>query len=864
MRVDIGRAIYLGLGVVLAASFVVDLLVFTTISDLTTRVVLRWLALSTLWLLGIRMLIERLRRAADALRLSEVRFQRLAEATIEGVVVHDNGTVVEMNPAAEALFGRSADDMIGRSILEFVAPEAVASVLSRVLSQHEELYEATGLRADGTRFPLEVLGRRLPRAGRTMRVVSLRDISAKRRAEQAAQLNEARYRHLVEQAADGIFVADESGRVIDVNPAGCELLLYPREDILGHGLWKFLPPTDVAHQPVRTPDEASGGVFRSERRMLRRDGTTIDVDVCVSRLADGAMLGMVRDVTDQKAAAAALRDSEERYRLLVEASPLPIGVHSEGKIVYMNSAAMRIAGASRPEDIVAKPMLDFVHPDYRAMVAERARRALIEGVGAPPAEAKFLRLDGDVLDVEMASMPIQFKGKPAVQVVMHDVTERKRAEDALRYEALHDRLTGLANRIGIDARFHELIEANSGVLLAAALMLDLDRFKEINDALGHRFGDAALCEVARRWQRVIGNDGLLGRLSGDEFLVVMAHSDVERARSLGGALQHALDEPFVIESHRFSLGVSVGISIAPDDAANPEELLRHADMAMYAAKQAGSGCLVYQPQYERHRPDQLALISELRDATTLNQLVLHYQPQVRLHDGSVDGVEALIRWQHPTRGLLSPEHFVPFAESTGLIGSVTRWVLDEALRRCRMWSDQGMDLSMSVNVSMRDLQDGWLPTTIQELLDLHGVSPDSLKIEITESTFMANPAGTSQVLNDLRRLGVKVSMDDFGTGYSSLAYLKNLPVDELKLDRTFVRDLPRTRADHAIVKAAVALGRDLGLTLVAEGVEDEQTLRILRSLGCDLVQGFEVSRPLPPVELEAWLRSRNNPAEQAA
>jgi diguanylate cyclase (GGDEF)-like protein/PAS domain S-box-containing protein len=528
--------------------------------------------------------------AAEALRLSEERFRRLADATMEGIIIHDQGRIVEVNHATELLFGYRAEELVGTSVLELAAPESRPTVVEHGMAGSQEPYEMVALRADGSRLHIEVLGRPMPRAGGTVRVAAVRDVSERRQAEAAVRESEARYRHLVEQAADGIFLADERGHICEVNSSGCALLGYSAEELLHYRLTDLIAPDDLAQRPVRSPLE-SGEVIRGHRRMQRKDGTEIDVDVCVSRLADGLMLGMVRDITEQKRAAAALRESEERYRLLVEASPLPIGVHSQGRIVYMNAAALRMSGATHPEQVIGRSMLDFVHPDFRAMVVERARRALAEGVGAPPAEEKFLRLDGQVLDVEMASMPVRYEGRPAVQVVMHDITERKRAEAALRHQALHDTLTGLANRALLDERLHQALETGRTTAAAAGLLvIDLDRFKEVNDSLGHRFGDAVLKQVAARWQQALaearpsgGESPTLARLSGDEFAVLLA--EAHGGDGLEGRVRARVAE--AAAEFGFPLSVSVGLAgCEPGERCELAELFERADQAMYEEKAA--------------------------------------------------------------------------------------------------------------------------------------------------------------------------------------------------------------------------------------------------------------------------------------
>ncbi|MGY1653816.1 bifunctional diguanylate cyclase/phosphodiesterase [Geodermatophilus sp. SYSU D01119] len=422
----------------------------------------------------------------------------------------------------------------------------------------------------------------------------------------------------------------------------------------------------------------------------------------------------------------------------------------------------------------------------------------------------------------------------------------------LATEAHHDPLTGLANR----RRFTEQVERTiygRPHRSAAVLMIDLDRFKEINDSFGHSVGDDLLCLVGPRLQAALGPGDLLARMGGDEFAVLLPDAGDCRARDVAERLGEALREPFVLDGQPLHVDASIGVALCPDHGRDRSLLLARADTAMYGAKRGRSGWCVWTPEGTTDSRDRLRTLEELRAALDTEQLVPHYQPKVCLRTGDVIGVEALVRWEHPTRGLLTPDVFLPLAEQAGLMRRLTLRVLERSLLDLRRWRDAGHDLGVAVNLSVSNLQDLALPEQVALLLEARGVPPEALVLEITEDVLMADAARSQQVLADLRRLGVRLSVDDYGTGYSSLTYLRALPVDELKLDRSFVTSLTRDPRAGAIVRSTQQLSRDLGMTFVVEGVEDAATLEELRRLDCDVAQGWHVGRPMPADRFPGWL-----------
>jgi diguanylate cyclase len=425
----------------------------------------------------------------------------------------------------------------------------------------------------------------------------------------------------------------------------------------------------------------------------------------------------------------------------------------------------------------------------------------------------------------------------------------------IRQQALSDALTGLPNRILLHDRTGQAIrQADRELVPAALLLLDLDRFKEVNDTLGHHYGDQLLIQVGERLRAALRQVDTVARLGGDEFAVLLPRIETaEGAVTVANKLQAALEEPFVLEGLALEVEASIGLALYPEHGNDPDELLQRADIAMYAAKQAHAGFVLFDPKLDQHSPRRLALLGELRRAIEHQQLVLHYQPKVDAHTRRVLGVEALVRWQHPTHGLIPPDEFIPLAERTGLITPLTHHVLDAALRQCRAWQQAGHELTVAVNISTRRLLDLALPDEVAGLIAACQVPARLLVLEITESTIMTDPTRALEVLGRLNEMGVQLAIDDFGIGYSSMAYLKSLPVHELKVDRSFVAQMTSNTSDAVIVRSTVDLGRNLGLRVVAEGVEDQTTWHELDALGCDAIQGYHVSRPVPADDLTSWL-----------
>ena len=436
-------------------------------------------------------------------------------------------------------------------------------------------------------------------------------------------------------------------------------------------------------------------------------------------------------------------------------------------------------------------------------------------------------------------------------------------EQQIRFQATHDALTGLPNRtLFLDRLSQAIAAARRQGRQVGMLIMDVDRFKEINDTLGHRFGDDLLVEVGRRLRQTTRESDTVARLGGDEFAVMFDADDALRAAEVARRVTGSLDTSFALAGVSIDVKASMGIALFPLHADDAEALMKRADIAMYDAKRTHASFSVYEPGRDEHSLRRLAILSELRHAVASNQLELHYQPKIDFASGRTVHAEALVRWRHPVHGMMPPDDFIGLAEQSGNIGIVTKWVLRRAIRDCAGWRRAGHELIVAVNLSALDLFDVELPTFISGLLHEAGLSPSQLILEITESAIMRDAAHAQKILRDLKERGLTLAIDDYGTGYSSLAHLRRLPVDELKIDKSFVANLGGDEAeDMVIVRSTIELGHNMGLRVIAEGVESEGAWHVLKSLGCDMAQGYFMSRPLPAEQFVAWLReSRWAPA----
>jgi len=830
--------------------------------------------------------VTRERSLVGELAASEERFRSLYGMVACGVLVQDSkGRVIDANAPAEAILGWSLAEMRGKktgilwaAITEEGKPvsQSQRPTMHALRSGQPKTREVLGIKrrtGDVKWVQIDTVPVLNPDGSPRQVVSSFIDITERKVAEQRLAESEAKYRLLFDRNPEAMWVREAgSNRFLAVNDTAVERYGYSREEFLAMSLEVIQPPEELAGMAEARGAEDS---YSGPSRHRRRNGTIISVEVSSHRLEFdglGARLVIATDVSERKRVQDQLAESELKLRTIFDQAPIGLArVDLEGKIQEANLSLRTMLGYAEGATPRAGSTEQGRAPSTEQLVGLRFDRLLYTPGGSEldlirdflkgdrdhyTAELPVRRRDGTQRWGSVSLSLVRGAGQEPLYLIgmLEDISDRKAQTELLEYQALHDSLTDLPNRTLLHDRLQQaILTAQREHRQLALLIMDLNRFKEVNDTFGHHLGDILLQQVGPRIMAQLRESDTVARLGGDEFAVVLPTADDEAGATLAARrLLKALEEPFVIEDRRLEVGGSIGIAITPQHGADPATLMRRADIAMYVAKRTRSGYTVYAPEHDKHSPGRLSLMGELRDALQGDALVLHYQPQVSLPAGTVVGVEALIRWQHPRHGLMPPDEFLTIAEETGLIVGVSEWALNAALEQSRSWSGRA-ELPVAVNVSMQNLQDEDLPALLATLLERHSIRPERLKIEVTETALMADPQRSAEIFAQLREMGVKVSVDDFGSGYSSLAYLKQLPVDELKIDRSFVIGITPSAEEIAIIRSAVEIGHSLGLTVVAEGVETQAAWDILAELGCDAAQGYLITRPLPARQLGRWL-----------
>ncbi|MCK6390745.1 MAG: EAL domain-containing protein [Azonexus sp.] len=597
------------------------------------------------------------------------------------------------------------------------------------------------------------------------------------------------------------------------------------------------------------------GAHESMRLMLQRNHQQIAEQAVELRTRIDALM----------AAKEKIRDSEAYNKVLFSDSRIPLIVIDPEKrrIIDCNQAAANIYGLETIYQVIGLDPIDISAPYQadgqasEAAATEKLKEAMARG--SLVFDWRHCRPSGDYWDAEVHLMPFRHEGRQLLQCSLQDITERKQAKKALEQLAMYDALTELPNRaLFLDRLQHAIAVAQRQEARCAVLFLDLDRFKEVNDTQGHAVGDAVLREVAQRFRSVLRNDELLARLGGDEFAVVTSKADEGSAILIAERLAGVLRKQVKVQGHSFSLGVSIGIALYPSDGETPDGLLRSADIAMYRAKSTGQDYVFYDAEMSCGLAEQIALARDLKAALEEDeqQLSLAFQPQIDLHSGLLTGAEALLRWQHPRLGQISPATFIPLAEERGMSQHLCDWVLHASCRQLVAWQRQGVSFTgrLAINISTRQIEDASFPDRLIDQIGSYGLSPACFELELTESGMMHNVSEATALLAKLSAAGFAIAIDDFGTGYSSLAYLKRLPANKLKIDQSFVRAMLGEHHDHAIVTTIIAMGKTLGLNTIAEGVENAEQAAALRTLGCDEAQGYLYAEPVTADDFaQRWL-----------
>lgn len=690
--------------------------------------------------------------------------------------------------------------------------------------------------------------------------------------------SEQRFRSLYGTVACGVMVLNTSGIILQVNSAAEHILglslaemrgkrpdqlwLAYRED--GSDVGSTERPGSVV---LRTRQPLRGFTMKISRPNGHERWLQIDSIPVIG--PDGQAVQVVSsflDLTERKQVEEALRQSEERFRAVFHRAALGIArIDLGGRIIEANPAFHRMLGYAT-EELADHPLAKFLHPDHThdGTLAElvelgEGRRDEVQQ------ELRYLHKKGGVVWGNSIASLVRGRSEAPLFIIgmVEDISARKVQEAALEHQALHDVLTDLPNRTLLYDRLQQaILTSKRQQRPMALLMMDLDRFKEVNDTFGHHGGDAILRQVALRLRAQLRESETIARLGGDEFAIILPGVRDQAAAGLtAGRLLQALLHPFFVDGEQLEIRASIGIVLFPEHGQDADTLMRRADTAMYFAKRGNRGSAFYALEHDTHNPSRLSLTFELRHAIEQGQLILHYQPALSCRTGEVIGVEALVRWPHARHGLMEPDRFIPLAEQTGLIRPLGLWALEAAIQQRQAWSKEGVNLRVAVNLSMRNLQDPELLERVGAFMRTYGVPAGQLTVEITESTLLADAEETLKALSPLKAMGVRVAIDDFGTGFSSLANLKRLPVDEVKIDRSFVVEMARKTNDRFIVQSTIDLAHNLGLLAAAEGVADRAAWEMLAAQSCDLAQGSYLSGPLSPEELVRWYRDR--PVEAA-
>jgi len=601
--------------------------------------------------------------------------------------------------------------------------------------------------------------------------------------------------------------------------------------------------------PILNGHDVTGVVALFSREIRQPDDGLLKVVADIGR--------QIGQVIERERAEDALQKSVENIHAVLDNVADGVMTTDEGGFIEsFNLAAQRLFGYPTNEVLGREAKLLMAEPyrgEFVGFLAGYMRPGRDPASTSGSREMWGRRKDGSTFPIEFRATEMLLSGERRFVGILRDISEQRAEREALEYQALHDVLTGLPNRTLLNDRLRQaILTAQRERTSVALLVIDMDGFKEVNDTLGHELGDLLLQQVALRLESILRGSDTMARLGGDEFAVLPAgETGSEGGARTAKKILAALERPFAIANRSIQASASIGIAVYPDHGHDAQTLLRHADVAMYIAKRGRRGYVVYAPQQDDHNAARLELTGELRHAIANEELVLHFQPKIDLRIGRTIGVEALVRWRHPKRGLLPPDQFVPAAEETELSRPLTRWVLNRALRQCRLWMESGFDVGVAVNLSGRNLLDADLPATTRELLDAWRVGPAKLQVDLTEDSIMAAPA--IETLTHLGAIGIGLALDHFGTGFSSIAHLNRLPFREIKIDRSFIAGMSGEEGS-SIVRPMVDLGHTMGLKVVAAGVEDQGTMDGLLDLGCDLAQGFYLCAPILAADLTAWMR----------
>ena len=805
-----------------------------------------------------------------------------------GMYIIQNGRFIDVSKLFQKLTGFTEAELIGGLPLDHIHHQDRGMVREQAIKflkgERTEPYEYRFVKKNNE--IMWVMETVTPIIYKDQKAVlgSFMDITERKNAESQKEealaslhLSEEKYRTFVETIQDGYYEIDLTGRYTYVNNVICEDMQYSKEELLGRENRQYQTKEEakkafkIFHEVYLT----GRPVKAYEMEIIRKDGTSMISETSISLIKDAkgnpvAFRGTSRDVTARKQMQEALRSSEEKYRTILETIQEGyFEVDLAGKFTFVNDAMLRLYGSSKEE---------LLSMSYRQITDEESAKRVFQifnnvyVTGEPVGEFNWqaIRKDGVKRYVEAsaslrkdaAGNPVGFRG------IVRDITERKQMEQKINYMATHDGLTGLPNRLMFSQLLSHAIQvARRHKRRLAVLFVDLDRFKIINDTMGHEAGDKLLQEIAARFKQsmravdIVGRlrgEDVVSRLGGDEFTILIEEvKKKDQIAAIARRILKAAIEPVIISGEECRVTASIGISIFPLDGEDEQSLMKNADAAMYFAKEDGKNNYKF---FHKDLPlqsiERMSMETNMHRALENNEFSLEYQAKMDVQTGAITGVEALLRWHNANLGAITPTQFIPVAEETGLIVPIGKWVMKTACAQNVAWQRQGLPpVCVSINLSLRQLMNENLLEDIKAALDDSGMAPNLMELEITESMVMHNPARIISILTNIKKMGIRLALDDFGTGYSSLAQIKHFPIDTLKVDRSFVRNLPQDSEDKAIIEAIITMGKTLSLTVVAEGVETQEQKDFLREHVCDEMQGFYFSKPVEPAQFAELLRT---------
>ncbi|MHB8138036.1 MAG: sensor domain-containing protein [Smithellaceae bacterium] len=825
---------------------------------------------------GIARDITERKQSEEALRQSEDKYRTILESIEEGYFEVDlGGNMTFFNDSMCRIWGYPKEELMGMNNRQFTDEENA----KKLYQTFNEVYR-TGIsskafdwqiiRKDGTVVYIEATtSLRKDSAGNAIGFRgTVHNITERKEAEEAQRQSEEKYRSILENIRESYFEVDLYGNFTFFNDSLCRLTGCSREELVGMNYSNFSDEEtskivfQTFHKVYKTGEPSEGFDWPT----TRKDGVKIYVSASISLRKDPTgkpvgFRGVLRDVTERKDAEEALRQSEERHRSIIE--QMHDGyfeIDLAGNFVHFNEAACRTYGYTK-EELTGLNYKQYTDKETGGKLFEVFTELYRTGIPVDAHALELIRKDGTRTFNEISvSLAKNAKGEvTGFRGIARDITERKRSEEQIKHMATHDALTGLPNRVMFGQLLnHAIRSAKRHKRQLAVLFIDLDRFKIINDTLGHEAGDLLLQTIAARFTKTLRAVDVVGRLGGDEFVVLI--EEVDNSNQLVSVAQKILSaalKPVTLLGEECRVTASIGISLYPKDAEDEQSLMKTADKAMYFAKEEGkNNYQFYAESMKSQSIEQLSLETHLRLALERNELSLNYQAMLDFKTGAINGVEALLRWHSPFLGDVTPAKFIPVAEETGLIVPIGQWVMKTACAQNVAWQKQGLPcVCMAVNLSLRQLLDENLIEDIKTALNDSGMAPNLLELEITESMVMHNPVRMVAILMKIKNMGIRLAIDDFGTGYSSLAQIKHFPVDTLKIDRSFIRDIPEDAEDKAITEAIIAMGKTLSLKVVAEGVETQEQMDFLRQRSCDEMQGYYFSKPVTPEKFADLLRS---------